>query len=91
MEQCSARGKKGGIYHFGQPFATATRYIYMDDVAALWAAIIVQPVPVRPSPTLRGTGPEEFGHEGTESSIKWKTDWSECLDYIKAARKALGR
>jgi catechol 2,3-dioxygenase-like lactoylglutathione lyase family enzyme len=88
----------------GQPFATATQYIYVDDVAALWAAIkdrvtaewgpermpygmlefaikdpsgyllsFVQPVPVRPSPTLQGPGPEEFGHEGTESNIKSNT------------------
>lgn len=89
---------------FGQPFATATQYIYVDNVTALWAAIkdrvtaewgpermpygmlefaikdpsgyllsFVQPVPARPSPTLQGPGPEEFGHEGTESNIKSNT------------------
>ena len=32
-----------------------------------------QPVPVRPSPTLQGPGPDDFGHEGTESNIKSNT------------------
>jgi hypothetical protein len=32
-----------------------------------------QPVPLRPSPTLQGPGPDDFGHEGTVSNIKSNT------------------